>query len=59
VISAGFGYTAPNWVGAAFAVAALGLAVLSSALERRTARAAEAARAAEESDRMAGSSLFA
>jgi DHA1 family inner membrane transport protein len=59
VISAGFGYTAPNWVGAAFAVAALGLAVLSSALERRTARAADAARAAEESDRMAGSSLFA
>ncbi|MFC1406904.1 MULTISPECIES: MFS transporter [Streptacidiphilus] len=67
VISAGLGYTAPNWVGAAFAVAALGLAVLSSALERRTARAAEEADAEAEtdaagaagSDRLAGSSLFA
>ncbi|MFC1442223.1 MFS transporter [Streptacidiphilus sp. N1-10] len=67
VISAGLGYTAPNWVGAAFAVAALGLAVLSSALERRTARATEEADAeaeadaagAAESDRLAGSSLFA
>lgn len=35
VISAGFGYTAPNWVGAALAGSALGLAVLSAALERR------------------------
>jgi DHA1 family inner membrane transport protein len=55
VISAGLGYTAPNWVGAAFAVAALGLAVLSSALERRTAGAAEtveAVRAADEPDRL-------
>ena len=61
VISAGLGYTAPNWVGAAFAVAALGLAVLSSALERRTARTADAAEAAgaAEADRLAGSSLFA
>ena len=52
VISAGLGYTAPNWVGAAFAVAALGLAVLSSALERRTAGAAEAVRVADEPDRL-------
>ncbi|PZT69096.1 MFS transporter [Streptomyces sp. SW4] len=35
VIAAGFGYTAPNWVGAALAAAALVLAVLSAALERR------------------------
>ncbi|GHD85114.1 MFS transporter [Streptomyces naganishii] len=35
VISAGLGYTAPNWVGAALAAGALVLAVLSSALERR------------------------
>jgi DHA1 family inner membrane transport protein len=34
-ISAGFGYTAPNWVGAVLALSALGLAVLSSTLERR------------------------
>ncbi|QLE73030.1 MFS transporter [Streptomyces rectiverticillatus] len=36
VISAGFGYTAPNWVGAAMAASALALALLSAALERRT-----------------------
>ncbi|WJV47570.1 MFS transporter [Streptomyces flavofungini] len=36
VISAGFGYTAPNWVGAALAASALGLAVLSAVLERRS-----------------------
>ncbi|MHC5904214.1 MFS transporter [Streptomyces sp. S6] len=35
VIDAGHGYTAPNWVGAALAVSALLLAVLSAALERR------------------------
>ena len=35
VISAGFGYTAPNWVGAVLAASALLLAVLSGALERR------------------------
>lgn len=35
VIAAGFGYTAPNWVGAALAAGALALAVLSAALERR------------------------
>lgn len=34
VIAAGFGYTSPNWVGAALAAAALVLAVLSSLLER-------------------------
>ena len=35
VISAGLGYTAPNWVGAALAAAALALAFWSAALERR------------------------
>ncbi|MFH9725320.1 MFS transporter [Streptomyces sp. NPDC017254] len=35
VIAAGFGYTAPNWVGAVLAAAALGLAIWSAALERR------------------------
>ncbi|MEW2156963.1 MFS transporter [Streptomyces sp. NPDC007189] len=35
VIAAGFGYTAPNWVGAALAAAALVLAFVSAALERR------------------------
>src|SRR6478752_3489485 len=37
VITAGYGYTAPNWVGAVLATAALVLAVLSAALERRAA----------------------
>ncbi|TGB11787.1 MFS transporter [Streptomyces sp. MZ04] len=37
VISAGLGYTAPNWVGAVLAGSALVLAVLSAALERRSA----------------------
>ncbi|AFT98956.1 MFS transporter [Nocardia brasiliensis] len=37
VIAAGFGYTAPNWVGVALVVTALGLAVWSGALERRAA----------------------
>ncbi|MFH8991941.1 MFS transporter [Streptomyces sp. NPDC017940] len=36
VIAAGFGYTAPNWVGAALAASALALALLSAALERRS-----------------------
>ncbi|MBD0745843.1 MFS transporter [Streptomyces sp. CBMA152] len=36
VISAGLGYTAPNWVGAALAASAVVLAVVSSSLERRT-----------------------
>ncbi|CAL9496335.1 MFS transporter [Streptomyces sp. enrichment culture] len=35
VIAAGLGYTAPNWVGAALAAAALVLAFVSAALERR------------------------
>ncbi|MFD8784517.1 MFS transporter [Kitasatospora sp. NPDC059599] len=35
VIAAGLGYTAPNWVGAALAAAALVLAFWSAALERR------------------------
>ncbi|MGP9019778.1 MFS transporter [Streptomyces sp. BR1] len=38
VISAGLGYTAPNWVGAALAASAVVLAVISSGLERRTAK---------------------
>ncbi|WP_406134257.1 MFS transporter [Streptomyces zaomyceticus] len=44
VITAGFGYTSPNWVGAVLATAALGLAFWSAALERRApaAGAAEA-----------------
>ncbi|WP_406343525.1 MFS transporter [Streptomyces sp. NBC_00648] len=36
VIAAGLGYTAPNWVGATLAASAVVLAVVSSALERRT-----------------------
>ncbi|MFE4211832.1 MFS transporter [Streptomyces sp. NPDC056844] len=49
VIAAGFGYTAPNWVGAVLAASALVLAVLSGALERRavTAGRPAAAQAAE------------
>uniref|UniRef100_A0AAU1LUB1 MFS transporter n=1 Tax=Streptomyces sp. NBC_00148 TaxID=2903626 RepID=A0AAU1LUB1_9ACTN len=49
VIAAGFGYTAPNWVGAVLAASALVLAVLSGALERRavTAGRRAAAQAAE------------
>ncbi|KJK55170.1 MFS transporter [Saccharothrix sp. ST-888] len=39
VISAGYGYTAPNLAGAAMTLAALVLAVLSASLERRTTRA--------------------
>ncbi|MFE6687782.1 MFS transporter [Streptomyces sp. NPDC057743] len=35
VISGGLGLTAPNWVGALMTVAALGVAVLASSLERR------------------------
>ena len=38
VISAGFGYTAPNWVGALLAGSALLLAVWSAALERGAER---------------------
>ncbi|MFF1732597.1 MFS transporter [Streptomyces sp. NPDC058247] len=36
VIAAGLGYTAPNWVGAVLAAAALVLAVVSAGLERRS-----------------------
>ncbi|WPO72681.1 MULTISPECIES: MFS transporter [unclassified Streptomyces] len=39
VIAAGLGYTAPNWVGAVLAGSALVLAILSAALERRSAAA--------------------
>ncbi|GHF42940.1 MFS transporter [Streptomyces mashuensis] len=38
VISAGLGYTSPPWVGALMAGAALGLALVSAALERRAVR---------------------
>ncbi|MBP0937710.1 MFS transporter [Streptomyces sp. KCTC 0041BP] len=37
VIAAGLGWTAPNWVGTALAASALVLALVSGALERRTA----------------------
>lgn len=37
VIAAGFGYTAPNWVGAALAGSALALALVSASVERRGA----------------------
>ena len=43
VITAGLGYTAPNWVGAILAASALGLAIWSAALERRTPTAEAAA----------------
>ena len=42
VISAGLGYTAPNWVGAAMAASALAIAVFSGLLERRRAHGAAA-----------------
>ncbi|MFH8383914.1 MFS transporter [Kitasatospora sp. NPDC018058] len=45
VITAGLGYTAPNWVGALLAAAALVLALWSAALERRTPAAVPAAAA--------------
>ncbi|MFQ6324530.1 MFS transporter [Nocardia sp. CWNU-33] len=38
VIAAGFGYTAPNWVGVILALSALALAVLSGSLERTAGR---------------------
>ncbi|WP_063008310.1 MFS transporter [Nocardia kruczakiae] len=38
VIAAGFGYTGPSWVGVVLATSALGLALWSGALERRTTR---------------------
>ncbi|KOV36252.1 MFS transporter [Streptomyces sp. XY431] len=46
VITAGLGYTAPNWVGALLAAAALALALWSAALERRTGKAPTAVTAA-------------
>ncbi|MGW3041013.1 MFS transporter [Kitasatospora sp. NPDC001159] len=46
VIAAGLGYTAPNWVGALLAAAALALAFWSAALERRTPAAVAAVPAA-------------
>ncbi|WP_042439729.1 MFS transporter [Streptacidiphilus albus] len=43
VVSAGLGWTAPDWLGALFAGAALGLALLATRLERRTQSSEEAA----------------
>ncbi|MEU6619963.1 MFS transporter [Streptomyces litmocidini] len=58
VIAAGFGYTAPNWVGAVLAAAALGLAFWSAALERRTpATQAHAGSAGAGSDSGSGSAV--
>ncbi|MGW0120464.1 MFS transporter [Streptomyces sp. NPDC003327] len=54
VISAGFGYTAPNWVGALLAAAALGLALWSAALERRAPATAPASPATATVDSTAG-----
>ncbi|QKW19770.1 MFS transporter [Kitasatospora sp. NA04385] len=45
VITAGYGYTAPNWVGALLAASALLLALVSAALERRAKTAPAAVRA--------------
>lgn len=42
VIAAGFGYTGPSWVGVVLATSALGLALWSGALERRTSRSTTA-----------------
>lgn len=39
VISAGFGYTSPNWVGVGLVLVGLALAAVSGVLERRTAHA--------------------
>ncbi len=44
VITAGLGYTAPNWVGALLAGSALVLALVSAGLERRTKAAPAAVR---------------
>ncbi|WP_405011902.1 MFS transporter [Kitasatospora sp. NBC_01539] len=46
VLAAGFGATAPSWVGAAMAAGALALAVVSAVLERRAAPAPAAVPAA-------------
>ncbi|MFJ3791191.1 MFS transporter [Kitasatospora sp. NPDC090091] len=48
VISAGLGYTAPNWVGALLAASALALALWSAALERRTPARGATGRATQE-----------
>ncbi|MEU9079812.1 MFS transporter [Kitasatospora sp. NPDC048538] len=56
VISAGLGYTAPNWVGAALAAAALALALWSAALERRAPAAVTAATGSTTAPTAAGAS---
>lgn len=55
-ISAGLGYTAPNWVGAALAASGLALAVLAATLERRADGTAGAA-AAPRTVRAAGGTV--
>ncbi|WP_407566182.1 MFS transporter [Streptomyces sp. 184] len=55
-ISAGLGYTAPNWVGATLAASGLALAVLAARLERRAGATAGAA-AASRTLRVAGSAV--
>ncbi|NBM18775.1 MFS transporter [Streptomyces sp. GC420] len=57
VIAAGFGYTAPNWVGAALAASALVLAVVSSALERRGSAAGAVAAEAVPAEEGSSSSI--
>ncbi|MFJ9607298.1 MFS transporter [Kitasatospora sp. NPDC101176] len=56
VISAGLGYTAPNWVGAALAAAALALALWSAALERRAPAPVTAAAGSTTAPTAAGAS---
>ncbi|MFF4651510.1 MFS transporter [Streptomyces sp. NPDC001380] len=46
-IEGGHGYTSPNWIGAALAVAALAATAVSAGLERRTRRAAAVAPVAD------------
>lgn len=53
VIAAGLGYTAPNWVGAVLAAAALVLAFISAALERRTGKPGTAVDGSEPAGRPA------
>ena len=53
-INAGFGYTSPNWVGAALAAGGLAVALASGLLERRAAGPQRAAPLAYESSASAG-----
>jgi DHA1 family inner membrane transport protein len=53
-ISAGYGYTSPNWVGAALAAGGLMVAVVSGLLERRSAGRQHATRIVYEASATAG-----